>query len=183
MAIKYSIFMLLHNTRLGGHQGIVRTIASVKQRFWWPLLQEDIQGWCNECIPCQERKKGRHKSFPLQQTIASEPLERLGIDILSFTSETDDNNTCALVICDYFSKFCWAVALKDHKAETVADALVHNVFLTVGLPTYIHTDQGREFQSGLLKELSKLLQIGKTRTCPYRPQSDGLVEQFNTVFV
>ena len=179
ISIRYRLFSLLHHAKLGGHQGIVRTVASIKQRFWWPLLQDDVQRWCNECLPCQERKKGRQKAFPLQQYVACNPLERIGMDILSFSTESDTGNSCALVICDYFSKFCWAVALKDHKAITVADALVHNVFLPMGLATYIHSDQGREFQSELLKKLSEMLQIGKTRTCPYRPQSDGLVERFN----
>ena len=179
LSVRYCVFAILHNDKLGGHQGINRTVAAVKQRFWWPLLQDDIQRWCNECVPCQERKKSRHKAYPLQQHIATEPLERIGMDILSFTTESDEGNTCALVICDYFSKFCWAVALEDHRAVTVADALVHNVILKMGLPTYIHTDQGREFQSGLIKELGNILQIGKTRTSPYRPQSDGLVERFN----
>ena len=32
---------------------------------------------------------------------------------------------------------------------------------------YIYTDQGREFQSGLIKELGAILQIGKTRNSPY----------------
>ncbi len=45
--------------------------------------------------------------------------------------------------------------------------------------TQIHSDQGRNFESQLFGELCRLLQISKTRTTPYRPQSDGLVERFN----
>ena len=178
-SIRHRVFYLLHNIRLGGHQGIARTTALVKKRFWWPLMRDDVQRWIQECVVCQERKKGIHRPHPLQQELAQYPMERVGMDILSFTSETDRGNVCALVACDYFTKYVWAVALKDHKAATVADALVHHIFLPFSLPTYIHSDQGKEFQSELLNLLGKLLQISKTRTCPYRPQSDGLVERMN----
>ena len=43
----------------------------------------------------------------------------------------------------------------------------------------IHSDQGRQFESALFKEMYKLLQIEKTRTTAYHPQSDGMVERFN----
>ena len=42
-----------------------------------------------------------------------------------------------------------------------------------------YTDQGRNFESTLMKEVCQLLGIVKTRTTPYHPQSDGLVERFN----
>ena len=34
-----------------------------------------------------------------------------------------------------------------------------------------------------MKEIFKLLHINKTRTTPYHPQSDGLMEQFNRTLV
>eukprot|EP00731_Ephydatia_muelleri_P004957 Em0002g1133a len=47
------------------------------------------------------------------------------------------------------------------------------------IPQQLHSDQGRQFESDVMKEVCKLLQISKTRTTPYHPQSDGLVERFN----
>ena len=43
----------------------------------------------------------------------------------------------------------------------------------------IHTDQGRNFESALIKDLCSLLGIEKSLTSPYHPQSDGLVERSN----
>ena len=67
-----------------------------------------------------------------------------------------------------------------HTAETEADKLNTRF----GIPNQIHTDQGREIESELFSELCKLLGIEKTRTTPYRPQSDGLVdERFNRTLI
>ena len=43
----------------------------------------------------------------------------------------------------------------------------------------LHSDQGTEFESNLWTEMCHQLAICKTRTNPYRPQSDGQVERFN----
>ena len=64
-------------------------------------------------------------------------------------------------------------------ACTVAKVLVENVLCRFGIPQVIHSDQGRQFESNLFQEMCKLLGIHKTRTTPYHPQSDGMVERFN----
>ena len=57
--------------------------------------------------------------------------------------------------------------------------LVKKIILRFGMPLVIHSDQGREFENGLMKSLCKLLGCVKTRTAPYHPESDGMVERFN----
>ena len=88
-------------------------------------------------------------------------------------------NTYTIVVCDYFTKWAEAYPVTDHTALTVADKIVNEFKSRFRVPLEIHTDQGREFESQLLSRLCETLQIMKTRTCPYRPQSDGLVERFN----
>ena len=66
--------------------------------------------------------------------------------------------------------------MKDHKAETLATKLVDEVICSHGVPRVIHTDQGRDFESNLLKHFCELLEIEKTRTTAYHPESDGMVE-------
>ena len=48
-----------------------------------------------------------------------------------------------------------------------------------GCPLEIHTDQGRNSESELFKEMCELLEIGKTRTTSYRPSENGQVERYN----
>ena len=72
-----------------------------------------------------------------------------------------------------------AVPIPNQEASTIADKLVDEVFLQFSAPEQLHSDQGRQFESQLVKEVCKLLNINKTRTTPYHPQSDGLIECFN----
>ena len=43
----------------------------------------------------------------------------------------------------------------------------------------MHTDQGRNFESELFREVCYIYEITKTRTTPYHPASNGQVERFN----
>ncbi|PIK46726.1 hypothetical protein BSL78_16415 [Apostichopus japonicus] len=67
----------------------------------------------------------------------------------------------------------------DKWCRTVANTLVEEFICRYGIPSEIHTDQGRQFEAKLFQELCRLLEINKTRTTPYYPQSDGMIERFN----
>ena len=70
-------------------------------------------------------------------------------------------------------------ATKDQKEQTVAEILVSRVFSRFGPPTVIHSDQGRNFEGNLMKEICNLMSIHKSRTTAYHPKCDSLVERQN----
>ena len=43
----------------------------------------------------------------------------------------------------------------------------------------VHTDKWAQFESQLLMELSQPWDVNKTRTTPYHPQANGMVERNN----
>ena len=65
------------------------------------------------------------------------------------------------------------------KATVTAKALYENVFLHYRFPEKLHSDQGRNFESKVIKNLCKLLEIRKTRTTPYPPMGNGSAARFN----
>ena len=72
-----------------------------------------------------------------------------------------------------------AFPIPNQEAITVADKLVDGVFMRFGIPSQLHSDQGSQFESRLMSEVRTLLGIQKSRTTPYHPQCDGMVERFN----
>ena len=74
---------------------------------------------------------------------------------------------------DCFTKYVEIYALPNQEAETVAQMLTREFFSRYGVPLELHSDQGTQFESKLFHEICELLGIHKTRTTPFRPQSDG----------
>ena len=88
-------------------------------------------------------------------------------------------NHYACVIVDCFSLWTEVCPLPNKMAVAVADAFFQLIICRFGMPAVIHLDQVREFENHLMQQLYLLLGAHKTRTTPYHPASDGLVERFN----
>ena len=178
--IRSTVFHQLHESRTAGHLGRERTIKSIKRRVYWPGMSTDIKRWCKQCDICARAKSGPGLGrSALCQSVTVAPLERVGIDIVGPLPITGDGNEYIVVLCDYFTKWVEAYAVPNHTALTVGDKIVNEFICRFGIPKQIHSDQGREFESELFSVLCEKLGVDKTRTTPYRPQSDGLVERYN----
>ena len=84
-----------------------------------------------------------------------------------------------LVVVDQFSKWVEYYALSDQTAKRLVRTLVSEFIGRFGCPLELHSDQGRNFESRMFKEVYDLLKIVKTRTTPYRPIANGQVERMN----
>ena len=102
----------------------------------------------------------------------------MAVDVLKVPISLQGNEYI-LVAQDYFSKWPFAVPMPDQKAERIVRILKDQLFTVVGPPEKLHSDQGRNFESHVLQELCKAFRISKSRTTPYHPMGDGLVEQMN----
>ena len=70
-----------------------------------------------------------------------------------------------------------------HGSNYCRITLTDRFFCCFGIPEQLHSDQGKQFELQLLKEICTILRIDKTRTTPYHLQSDGLVEHFSRTLV
>lgn len=167
-----------HDSPSGGHFGVNRTLDRVRRRFFWANCRASVEQWCRSCKDCVAKAgppdKGKH-AFQIYNS--GVPFERLQADILGPFPRSKKGNRYLLVVTDCFTKWVEAIPLSNMRAATVAEALVNEVISRHGVPLELHTDQGRNFDSRLLKALSSLLGIHKTRTTPLHPQSDGQVER------
>ncbi len=69
-----------------------------------------------------------------------------------------------LVLTDVFTTFTQAIPCKDQKAKTVAQVLVKDWFVRFGVPRRLHSDQGRNFESTIIRELCGMYGVTKSPT-------------------
>ena len=180
LPIRRQLFKQIHQSRTGGHQGINNTISVVSRHFYWPGLYTDVRRWCQQCEGCARARTGESgRRAKLVQDIPGMPMERMAVDLMGPLPKTEGGNLYIAVVVDYFTKWAEAFALPNKQSQTVAEVLVTGVICRLGTPHRLHSDQGGEFESNLWTEVCRLLDVEKTRTTPYRPESDGLVERLN----
>jgi transposase InsO family protein len=77
-----------------------------------------------------------------------------------------------LTVRDVFSRWIEGFPTRDMTAETVARLLITEVFSRFGYCESIHTNQGAQFTSSLMKDTATLLGIKMTHTPAYNPKSN-----------
>ena len=105
------------------------------------------------------------------------PWQLVAVDILKVPLSTA-NNQYLLVVQDYFMKWAEAIPLPDQTAPRITAELV-KIFSVFGLPEVLHSDQGRNFESTILRQTLEAFGIAKSHTTAYHPQGDGMVERMN----
>ena len=180
-----SILAELHDAPTGGHLGVAKVLEKAQQRFYWVGQRLDVEEWCRTCTRCGAQKSpAKHRRAPMEvDTVTDGPMQRIAMDILGPLPLTPRSNKYILVIGDYFTKWTEAFPMSDMEAGTVAKLFVNEFVVRYGAPACLHTDQGRNFESNLVKEICRLLGIVKTRTTPYHSQSDGMIERFNRTLI
>jgi transposase InsO family protein len=166
-----------------GHVGVNKLCYVLKDHYYWPKMEEEIILGVNQCFFCQRAKLKKAKECaPLQSTVVGEPFERIAIDISGPYRPSKHGHRYILAIIDYFSKFPVLIPLRRVDANTVARKVLHHWIVFFGAPNVIHSDRGTNFESELFHEQCRIFGIDKTRTSPYYPQADGLVERlFRTI--
>jgi len=129
-----------------GHMGVERTLDLARTRFYWPqVLSADVEHKIKTCGRCVCRKALPERAAPLISIHTSRPLELICMDFL--------------VLTDYFTKFALAFPTPNQEARTVAKCLWDNFIVYYGIPEPLHKDQGRDFESKLIKELCEVAGI------------------------
>jgi len=171
----------IHYSSVGGHLGMAKTHAMLLQAgFWFPDMQKKVRVVVGSCRQCQKSKAHRNSKFANRQShwthLPSYKWHKISIDFVGPLTPDKDGFTCLLVVMDVFTKYCIVIPTKDMTAETVARALVFDIFIVYGFPQVILSDKAGNFNQSFMAELYRIMQIHKVTTSPYTPQCNGANE-------
>jgi hypothetical protein len=169
----------------GAHFSTDRTYYKIKNQYWWPGMKYMIKQHIRSCLLCQQYNISRQKKHGQLRPMAPPegPFVLIGIDYCGPFKITPRENQYVLVITDYFTRHITAIALPNCTAETTAQALFNEYFCKYGIPSVILSDQGSHFQNQLMENIQKLIGYNHIYSTPYHPQTNGIVERFNSTFV
>ncbi len=169
----------LHGDAFSGHYSAERTLKRAQSLCFWPGMRSAIEQHCESCEACESRRKPiPQRRAPLQSISAVRPFQFVCTDITELPV-TSSGNRYVLVVQDHFTKYVNAYPMVDQTASTVARLLCEQYIPEHGIPEELFSDQGRQYESEILQDICKRLNISKKRTTPYHPRGNGMVERFN----
>ena len=179
-AARVKVLQLAHNSMTAGHFGQERTMEANRRQVDWPGIVTDVRELCKSCPICQKAKPAVVAKAPLHPLpILKDPFLHIALDIFGPLRKTKSGNKYILVAMDYTTKWPETFALRNSTAETVVNCLI-DLTSRVGVPQEILTENGTNFVSKVVNQFCQTTGVYMIRTFPYHPETDGMVERFNS---
>ena len=83
------------------------------------------------------------------------------------------------MVTNHFTRYAKAYVTTNQMAHTVAHVFINEYVVNYGWPEKILTDQAKDFEGKVFKELCDQALGKKLRMTPYHPQGNGQPEWFN----
>ena len=139
----------MHDTKVGGYSGVLRTFKKLNQQFYWPGMYKAVHTYVQECEICQKTKTETLAPAGLLQPLPI-PCQVWGDITLDFIEglPISHGRDTIMVIVDRLSKFAHFLTLRHlFTAKTVADKFVDGVIKLHGMPQSIVSDRDPIFIS------------------------------------
>ena len=141
-----------HDSPFGGHLGREKTLSALRRHFLWYGKATDVKLYVSTCRECHLGKHPNKKPrASLQNYQAGCPGDCVHQDILEPFCESEAGNRYVLMIVDQFSHWLEMVPLTIQDAESIARAFFEICVIRFGAPFVMHMDQGRNFDSTMMK--------------------------------
>ena len=172
-----AVLHMLHDDY--GHQELDQTLALVRERFYWSMMNHDETECVTNCHWCHVAK-GHYTGTHTQQgfLVVNNPLDLLCIDFLKVDPSMDGKENI-LVLTDAFTKFSQAFITNNQKAPTITMILVKKWFYVYGIQVCIHSDKGQSFENAIISELFSMYNTKQSMSTPYNPDRNFICEKFN----
>lgn len=157
----------------------MRTKSLVKNNFWWPAVDKEVEVFVKECQVCNAADKSLKTLRPPMSDglIPSLPWEVIAIDLFGPVGES---RKYGLVAMDLFTK--WPIVKIVEKVDThTVLKFMDKIFTTEGLPECVLSDNGVQFTSREARAYFDRCGIRHKTTSLYNPSGNGTVERFNRV--
>ena len=164
------------------HQGITRTKQRLRELYWWPKMDEQVENLVKSCIVCQSNDKSAKTHFaPLKPvSYPDKPWTKLAMDIVGPFEMAKNECRFAITLIDYNSK--WPeVAFTSSVPTSKIILFLRQIFSREGFPEEIITDHGVQFTSKEFESYLAERGIKHGYSSIYYPESNGAIERFNGV--
>ena len=156
-----------HASLFAGHQGVVKTYLTMKDKFFIPNLMHYLKSFIKGCHICQLTRPDKlpMRQFQPQIHLNYRPLSKLSMD-LKVMPRLQKGHKFILCIIDEMTNYLITVPIYHSRSEEVGEALIEHVISKYYAPDATIMDQDSAFI-----HLFRKLNIKIKTVAPYNHQS------------
>ena len=195
--VRTQVIQSVHSTPSAGHPGRAKTLDLLLRNYIWPGMSQSVKKFIRKCRTCRRTKPSHDQyqgllspmpvPFQLWDDIAMDFIVELPPCSSRLDKQVYKN---MLTVTDRLGKGKHVIPVLSMEAEHIAYVFLKYVYCHHGLPLTITSDRGSQWVSAFWKRLCELLQIDRTMSSAYHPETDGqseitnkAVEQYLRAFV
>jgi hypothetical protein len=180
LAIKRDILIQHHDSMLGGHLGIHKTVEKVTRLFWWPCITTEVENHVKTCPACQVSKYRNWK--PQGQTfdvpIATSPWEVVHVDFAGpFKHVAPGGYNRIVIFTDSFTKLSVFVKCRTTITSAIlADLYIEHIWKVYGRPGQLVSDNEPILCAEAWVQVHEKLGTKLTHIAAYNAKANGAAE-------
>ena len=156
-----------------GHQGLVKTKQLLREKIWFPGIDDKVKQKIDRCVACQANSCGSRPD-PLQMSpLPPEPWHTVHMDFCG----PFPTGEYLFVVIDAYSRFPEVEIVHSTSASAIIPKM-DRIFSTHGIPVTIKSDNGPPFSSEEIKRYMEENGINHCRITPLWPQANSEAENF-----
>ena len=176
------IMNMYHNSLVAMHQGPYKTFLTIRKQFHFANMLPKLQRYIEACTICQRSKPKRTAQHLYYGRIPVDyvPCENLAVDLKSMPKGFLNYEHLLIATCEK-TNFVYAIPLQNKKTQTIAEGLIHRVFLLTSPPTKLSIDQDSALTSQVITEVLKSLECTMQIISPWNHSSSKAERQIQTI--
>ena len=144
-------------------------------------MRKHVLVHCKTCVTCTKQKVQKTQFEKQIFEPGVQPMEFACIHLIGeFYPPSSKGNRYTLTAVCMLTGFTLCIPIKNKTAEEVITAWRNHFSFPFGVCRKLLTDNGMEFKNDLFNQVVEQLGVErKIYTPPYRPQSNGHIEEFH----
>ena len=173
LVIPESLQQKVVNLAHEGHMGMTKTKQLLREKVWFPGINDIVEATCKNCIPCLAATPTNNVE-PLRMTeLPERPWANVSCDFMGPLPSGD----YILAVIDDYSRFPVVEIVTSTSAKASIPRL-DRIFSEYGVPEVVKSDNGPPFNGSDFKGFAEHLGFRHRKITPIWPQANGEVERF-----